>query len=127
MKVFVATHLRSDEEVERKKILGIFSSEQNALQVIDAIAEGVSASDYPDLFQVDSYELDDLLFETAPERELQVANDVAVAGRVGHFEIEQAFGARDVAVEPFQQHVEFVLVDEAIAVEVAELEDPARL
>jgi hypothetical protein len=74
MKVYVATHLRSDEEVERRKILGIFSSEQNALQVIDELAEGVSASDYPDLFQVDSYELDDALFESTPERERRVAN-----------------------------------------------------
>jgi hypothetical protein len=74
MKVYVAIHLRSDEEVERRKILGIFSSEQNALQLIDALAEDVSASDYPDLFQVDSYELDDALFESPPERELQFAN-----------------------------------------------------
>jgi hypothetical protein len=74
MKVYVAIHLRSDEEVERQKILGIFSSEQNALQVVDALAEDVSASDYPDLFQVTAYELDDLLFETAPERELSVVN-----------------------------------------------------
>jgi hypothetical protein len=73
MKVYVATHLRSDEEVERRKILGIFSSEQNALQLIDALAEDVSASDYPDLFQVDSYELDDALFDT-PEREFQLVN-----------------------------------------------------
>ena len=51
--------------------------------------------------------------------------DVAVSGGVGHLEVEQAFGARDVAVEDLQQDVEFILIDEAIAVDVAQIEDPA--
>ena len=53
--------------------------------------------------------------------------DVAITGGVRHFEVEQAFGAGDVAIENVQQDVEFVLVDEAVAIQVAGFENPARI
>jgi hypothetical protein len=63
MKVYVATHCRNDEELNSRKIIGIFSSQVNAHAVIDSLAEEIEAedADYPDLFQVDAYDLDEAL------------------------------------------------------------------
>ena len=74
MKVYIATQIRSDEEVERQRIIGVFSTREKALAAGDLLAEQSDALDYPDLFQVDAYDLDQALRGTAPERELSVAN-----------------------------------------------------
>jgi hypothetical protein len=61
MKVYVATHCRNDEELGSRKIIGIFSSQEKAHALIDSLAEEIEAedADYPDLFQVDAYDLDE--------------------------------------------------------------------
>lgn len=62
MKVYVATHCRSDEGIGSHKIIGLFSSGENARLAIDALAEQTADDlDYPDFYQVDVYELDQLL------------------------------------------------------------------
>jgi hypothetical protein len=62
-----------------------------------------------------------------PPRDELPELDIAITRGVGHFEIEQALGAGDIAIESFQQDMEFVLIDEAIAVQVAQIENLARL
>jgi hypothetical protein len=52
--------------------------------------------------------------------------DIAVSLGIGHFEVEQALFARHIAVELFQQRVEFLLINEAVAVEIARLENLAQ-
>ena len=75
MKVYVATRCRNDEELNSRKIVGIFSSKENAHTVIDALAEEVEDEDldYPDLFQVDEYDLDDVPFGKVPDRVLSAS------------------------------------------------------
>src|SRR5262245_29611748 len=52
--------------------------------------------------------------------------DVAVTLRVGVLEIQLALCAGDVAVQHFEQRTELRRIDEAIAVDVAQIEDLAR-
>ena len=40
MKVYVATHCRNDEELDSRKIIGIFSSQESAHAAVDAILGG---------------------------------------------------------------------------------------
>ncbi len=65
MKVYVATHCRNNEELNSRKIIGIFSSQESAHAAVDAISEelDLDSLDYPDLFQVAAYDLDDVLFK----------------------------------------------------------------
>jgi hypothetical protein len=69
MKIYVATHCRNDEELSSRKIIGIFSSQESAHAAVDAIAEELEeleSIDYPDLFTVVPYDLDEpLLRHTA--------------------------------------------------------------
>ena len=69
MKVYVATHCRNDEELGSRKIIGIFSSQESAHAAVDAIAdeleEEYESLDYPDLFTVAAYDLDELLLGNA--------------------------------------------------------------
>jgi hypothetical protein len=65
MKVYVATHCRNDEELGSRKIIGIFSSQESAHAAVDAISEELEEQDsidYPDLFTVAAYDLDEVLF-----------------------------------------------------------------
>ncbi len=65
MKVYVATHCRNDEELGSRKIIGIFSSQESAHAAVDAISEELEEQDsidYPDLFMVAAYDLDEVLF-----------------------------------------------------------------
>jgi hypothetical protein len=66
MKIHVATHCRNDDGVGSHRIIGVFSSNATAQLAIDALAEQTADDlDYPDFFQVDVFDLDELL---APER-----------------------------------------------------------
>ena len=70
MKVYVATHCRNDQELASRKIIGIFSSQESAHAAVDAISEELEEEweslDYPDLFTVAAYDLDEpLLGNTA--------------------------------------------------------------
>lgn len=66
MKVYVAMHCRSDDGIGSHRIIGVFSSDENAQLAIDALAEQTADDpDYPDFFQVNVYELDELV---APDR-----------------------------------------------------------
>ena len=66
MKVYVATHCRNDEELGSRKIIGIFSSQESAHAAVDSISEELEEElesiDYPDLFTVAAYDLDEVLF-----------------------------------------------------------------
>jgi hypothetical protein len=71
MKVYLATHCRSDAGVGSHRIIGVFSSNENARLAIDALAEQTADDlDYPDFYQVDIYEVDELL---AGQRRASVA------------------------------------------------------
>ena len=67
VKVYVATHCRNDQELASRKIIGIFSSQESAHAAVDAISEELEDldSDYPDLFLVATYELDEGLLGNA--------------------------------------------------------------
>ena len=68
MKVYVATHCRNDQELASRKIIGIFSSQDSAHAAVDAISEELEEQDtfdYPDLFTVAAYDLDEVLFRKA--------------------------------------------------------------
>jgi hypothetical protein len=66
VKVFIATHVRNEEELDSHKVIGVFSSKEKAHLAIDALAEELAYEpddlDYPDFFQVDAYDVDGVLF-----------------------------------------------------------------
>jgi hypothetical protein len=66
VKVFIATHIRNEEELDSRKVIGVFSSKEKAHLAIDALAEELAEEsddlDYPDFFQVDACEVDGVLF-----------------------------------------------------------------
>jgi hypothetical protein len=66
MKVYIAMHVRNEEQSESRKIIGVFSSQVKAHRAIDTLAAGLTGEsddfDYPDFFHVDAYELDGALF-----------------------------------------------------------------
>jgi aryl-alcohol dehydrogenase-like predicted oxidoreductase len=67
MKVYVAIHVRNEVSFDSRKILGVYSSKESAHRAIDAMAEMLTWEsddlDYPDLFQVDVFDLDDVPVE----------------------------------------------------------------
>lgn len=60
--VYLLQHLRSDEEDEHCKIIGIFSSREMAEQAIQQLSQKPGFVDYPDGFNIDRYKMDMLFW-----------------------------------------------------------------
>lgn len=56
--VFLLHHVREDDEDEDIKLIGVFSSEEKAIEVRNSIIDQPGFKDYPDGFSVDRYVLD---------------------------------------------------------------------
>ncbi len=63
MKVYVATQNRNDAERPSRKIIGVFSTKANAFTVVEGLAAETQPFDYPDLFQVDVYDVDEAFID----------------------------------------------------------------
>src|SRR5688572_25584291 len=60
-----------------------------------------------------------------PPRDELLEFDIAVSRGVGRFEVQQQFFLGNVAVDGLEQHVELRMIEKAVAVEIARVEDPA--
>ena len=58
--VYLLNHVRDlDDEVSEVKCIGIYSSEDSARAAVARLTKQPGFRDYPDGFEIDSYELDE--------------------------------------------------------------------
>jgi len=62
MRVYLLTHTRDEEDLDGFKIIGIFSSQEKALEAARSLSGKQGFRDYPDKFNVGGYDIDKMFW-----------------------------------------------------------------